>query len=430
MRVPSRAVIQLMTILVVALALRVGAGGWWQSRLTDTARFGFGDSESYWQLGLAIAEGEPYEYGRVKARVFRAPGYPILLALVIKLVGPSIISARVASAVAGSLAVGGIYWIGRQLFDIQTGLVAAAMVAVYPGAVAQGGLVLAEAPFCAVMVLQLALWQRGLLATVSSSGDLRRATVWHFAAGLAAGAATLIRPSWLLFTPLAILVHWLSKRPDLRALVGGLALLTGLTVVMLPWWVRNARVVGHFVPTTLQVGASLLDGLNPAASGGSNMDLVRVRQIALRRTLTVAAGPTADTIEYQVDRAIAREALDWAYTHPGRTAQLAVIKFVRTWNIWPNEKSLRHPLARLLVLLSYVPVLALGLIGGYRYATRGWCYALCLAPAVYVATLHVVFVGSIRYRQPAMLPLAVMAAAALVDRGRRSGGSRPPDAFE
>ena len=52
----------------------------------------------------------------------------------------------------------------------------------------------------------------------------------------------------------------------------------------------------------------------------------------------------------------------------------------------------------------------LGLGGVATFARRGWPTILCLMPAVYLTGLHMVFVGSIRYRQPPMLLVIVLAA--------------------
>jgi hypothetical protein len=100
-------------------------------------------------------------------------------------------------------------------------------------------------------------------------------------------------------------------------------------------------------------------------------------------------------------------------------ARLAAVKLLRTWNVWPNEAGLSSWPVRLAVLLSYVPVLVLGVAGAAGTIRRGWPYVLCWLPAVYFTVLHVIFVGSIRYRQPAMLGLIVLAAGA-VRSGRKT----------
>jgi 4-amino-4-deoxy-L-arabinose transferase-like glycosyltransferase len=407
---------QLALVLAVALTVRLAAAAAWQARLGER-QFGLDDSQSYWTLGRAVAEGKEYACGP-NARVFRAPGYPILLAPLFLATGrePPVLLARIQSAVFGALAAGGAWWLARILFDDRAGLWAGLMTALYPGCVAMSILVLSESPFMPLVVLQLILWTLAWNATHPA---------WSFGlaglAGVAAGAATLMRPSWLLFVPLAIAAGLLFAPHRRRHLRLGVAILAGLTLTMLPWWSRNAAAVGHFVPTTLQVGASLYDGLNPDATGASNMTFVPRLTQAEVDAPAGAGGSPDDPLEYRLDQRMRTEALRWASSHPGRVLQLAAIKFVRLWNIWPNEPHLSAWPIRLIVMSTYLPILALGLLGAWRTARRDWPYVLCWLPAVYLTLLHTVFVSSIRYREPAMLGLIVLAAGEIGKSKKEEG---------
>ncbi len=409
-----------LVILALALAMRLGAGAWWQARIPPGQQFFFGDSLSYWTLGREIARDEPYAYPTPEDRVFRTPGYPLLLAPLFLLLGnePAVMAARALSAVLSAATVGVLGWWATRLFDIRAGYAAGWIAAVYPGAVSMGAFVLSEAPFCLFMVLHLALW--GL---AWRSHGAKPALALAVGAGVATALATLIRPSWLLFLPFALVVGVAIDRQRRRQLLVGAAMCASFAVCMAPWWIRNANVTGHFVATSLQVGASLYDGWNPAADGSSNFSFVTDFATAERATPT----NDSDPFEYRLDRRMQRAAVEWAGEHPAQAAQLALIKFVRLWNVWPNESSLRSWPLRLVVLVTYVPLLTLGLIGVWRYTSHGWPYVLAWLPAVYFTLLHTVFVSSIRYREPAMLALVVLAAAVLVSAVPRGGAAPQPD---
>ncbi len=358
----------LLCILLGALAIRIAAGCWWQHHLGGGVKFAFPDSEAYWELARAVAHGGPYELSPDR-RVFRTPGYPIALAGVFRLAGeePPVLWARWLGAVLGVLAVWGVVALAGLLFDQQTALLAGAVAAVYPDAISMSTFVLSEAPFCPLLLLQLCLWTRAW--RTPSRG---RRAAWALAGGVAAGLATLTRPSWLLFTPFALavafLVQWARKLPgtvssgrregpEEPSRVGwlGLWLMLGLVVAMTPWWVRNWRVIGHFVPTTLQVGESLYDGLNPHATGASDMGFVDDFRRRLRaEDAENRRGADRDgCFEARLDRRMRDAAVAWAMSHPGRVAELAVIKFVRIWNVWPNEASFRNWTFRLVLMVTY-----------------------------------------------------------------------------
>ena len=135
---------------------------------------------------------------------------------------------------------------------------------------------------------------------------------------------------------------------------------------------------------------------------------------------------TADGFEVRLDQRLRSAAVTWASSNPGTVLRLMGRKFIRMWNVWPNADGFRSPEVRWIVCLGYVPLMVLGIAGLWRWRRVGWPVVLGVLPALYYTGLHMVFVSSIRYRQPAMLVLLVIAAAMFASWIERAGPLRVP----
>jgi hypothetical protein len=307
-------------------------------------------------------------------------------------------------AVLGTVAVGLVMWLAGRLFDPAAAYVGGAIAAVYPGAIGCSVFVLSEAPYAPLLVAQVALWTAAWRAP-----SWRTLAIWAAMAGLAGGTATLVRPSHLLFTPFALAAAMFGHDRR-RNIVIGAFMLAALAVTMSPWWVRNYRVKGRFIATTLQMGASLYDGLNPNARGGSDMQFIPEFAAQQRREDEASVLPLADTFEERLDSRLKRAAIEWSLAHPLRVAQLACVKLLRMWSPLPNASEFQSWIFRVAILSTYTPLIVSAVWGAWHNWRRGWPYVLCLMPAIYLTLVHMVFVSSIRYREPAMLVLIVLAA--------------------
>jgi 4-amino-4-deoxy-L-arabinose transferase-like glycosyltransferase len=422
----QRALTVTIAILSCAFAIRVVTGWWWQDRLPADQRFAFGDSESYWALARAIAHGEPYEYGPGPGKVFRTPGYPLLLApLFLIRADPPVVWARVEGAFLGTLAVGGVMWLSRLLFDETAGYIAGALSAVYPGAIGASVLVLSEAPYCPLLVAETFFW---ILAWRAE--HWKKLGAMSILTGAIHGMATLMRPSHLLFVPFAVALAMLSPNRRRHLLIGTL-IMAATCVTLAPWWWRNYQVTGRFVATTLQFGASLYDGWNPNATGASDMRFVD-EFVAAQKREDAAGAPRADSFEQRLDRKLKQAAIDWARDNPIQVLRLAFVKFLRMWSPLPNASELQSWTFRLAIFGSFTPLICGAVLSSIWFAPRGWPLAMCWLPVIYLTSLHIIFVSSIRYREPAMLPLIALAAGGITQwtsrltatrRGARGGPS-------
>ena len=125
--------------------------------------------------------------------------------------------------------------------------------------------------------------------------------------------------------------------------------------------------------------------------------------------------------EVEYNRYFLRASFEAMRADPPRIARLAVRKLARMWNPVPNVADYQSWAVRLISAAWMAPLLLLALAGVFvlRKAAPGRAGALIvylLLPALYLTALHMVFVGSVRYRLGAVPMLMVLAAVAL-ERG-------------
>lgn len=452
----------LAAILLLALLARVGAACGMQWLLDNKLHRQFlisGDAEGYWELGKKLARGEAYAVHEPPRRVHRMPGFPAILAVSIRLFGEHLFPARLTLAVAGAFAVWLVFLVGRKLSGDAAGLIAAALAAVSPTFVAFSVIELSETAFAAALLVNILAADR-LYRLLRSNGGWSLIAGWGLLTGASVALGTLMRPSWILAAPVqGLLLIWLAplgaadqkritrlKSFAAAALLGG-----GLVLVLLPWGMRNARVSGHFTLTTFWAGPSLYDGLNPRATGDSDMRFYDEDRLSEKLS------------EYEIDREYSRRAWEFVRQNPGRAAELAAIKAARYWSIWPNAEQFQNRWLGSVIGAFVLPAFLLAAIGLFRLAQGGcldssalaagglgssprltasdsqqpphcqqvpacalatwpdrvWSIAVLAGPVLYFALLHMLFVSSLRYRLPAEYPLLVLSAVGLVSLWRR-----------
>jgi hypothetical protein len=201
-------------------------------------------------------------------------------------------------------------------------------------------------------------------------------------------------------------------------LLGPLVALAIIPLALLPWAIRNARATGDFCWLTHRGGVSLYDGVGPQATGKS--DLAEVYRIPAVQGLS----------EVEWDRYFRRAAWEQIRTDPARVARLAVRKIVRTWSPVPNADEYRSRLIRAVSGGWTIPIWSLALGGVWALRRRpGLVFAL-LMPALYFTAVHAIFVGSVRYRLPAVALISALGASACdvvwVKARRRAAIRTPP----
>lgn len=329
---------------------------------------------------------------------FQMPLYPLLIAIA----GPGIeqLAADILLSALLTWLVGALSF---EIFaDRLAAIFAALAIACYPPLIFMAIVGTSETLFIVLVILSFLFWYRGSFTP----------------AAVFAVLAILTRPVFDVFAPVlvavfAVMVHRLTPVQTLKRLLGYAVI---YCVLMAPWWVSNYHAYGEFVRLTAGGGTALYAGNNPLnTTGGGNLgedyDL---------------SGFVHITHPVERDRPLTKAATDYIVQNPKRFFELAWLKFTRIWRPWPVNASYSSLPIILATAGSFLPVLLLGaavIVLKRRMLRR-------LSPvylfAIGYTAVHMIIVGTIRYRLP-LEPFLIVFAAVAVSAAWRRLASAPPN---
>jgi len=403
-------------LYVLAAGVRVG---WVCVRYADeqrAARLEYPDEEAYWRAARSLAAGR----GLVDEFGYRAtymPAYPAFLAMFVGLARP-LLTARLTQAALAALAAPMAFLVarrwGRWVHSLpdrpdpgeavpgeavrvdRAAAVTGTLVALDPFLVFFSGLLLTESLFTVVL---LAAWWFVLgAARAEGGGRLGEAVL----AGLGLTAGLLLRPSAIVPAVLAPGVVIVGRGRRTRRTATACVMVGVVVAGLFPWALRNRLTLGQWCWLTTRGGISLYDGLRRGATGAS--DLAHTKTIPQVQGLS----------ETRWDAYFRARAWEAVQDDPLRVLRLAGRKFLRTWSLTPNVETYRRGVTAVVSAVFMVVVLSTAAVGWWVHRRSVYAWCVLLGPVAGFTLLHMIFVGSVRYRVPVLPLVAVVSGVGVV----------------
>lgn len=313
---------ELVMILCVAAVLRFLA-------VSPVHSAGYtSDEKEYFSMARGILErGEFVDSNGDRA--VRAPLYPGFVAVLLAAGGGSWKLVHLMGCLLGTVAVWLTYRLALRLGSgEEPSLIAAGIVAVYPGMIVYSTLAQTEMLYIVFFLVALLL-----LLNLMDSPDV----VTGIALGIVSGLAALTRVVFAGFLPAALAVLLWRYRSNFRGVAVPFALAALCAVLtILPWTIRNAGLFGELVPITSGGGSSFLTGNSPYATGTyRTLEGFESYVAAGGRERGIDAGSVNEVERSRLEGSMGRA---YVLTHPVAALGLALKKTYIFW-VYPITHS-------------------------------------------------------------------------------------------
>jgi 4-amino-4-deoxy-L-arabinose transferase-like glycosyltransferase len=369
-----------------------------------------------------ISQGRGYTLISGEPTAFYPVGYPGFLAGVFWLVHQAHTPDNLARLIGlsqlilGVATVALVFEVARRLYDTSTGLVAAAVVALWPNLIFHTATALSETLFnflamCAVLVIVWRPWAR-----------LKTGQVVLF--GALVGVSALVRPISLLFVPVLLFAGrraGFAWRPSLRRV---LVVTVVAGAIIAPWTIRNIVHMKYPVLISTNLGEDLCMSRHPHATGGFTLD-----------DYCYHGFDRYKRPEYEIrkDHGASGRAISYLVHHPLDEPRLVLWRVYFTLHhdrdgleaseSYGNYRYLGSDERNLLGTVAdsyFFAALGLGVLGLWRVRSRQDARRLFVVLAMAaLAAPPLVFFGDPRFHVPAVPLFAIPVALSLLAVGRR-----------
>ena len=389
----------LLGIIVIAVILRVGTIALFHPPLIS-------DDRDYDAIARSLAQGDGFTLDG-NPTAYRLPGYPLLLAATYAVFGDSKMPIRMVQVIADVISCLLLFSIGKKMFSEKVGLLAAAILALFPIQVLYVSHLMTETIFTTILLL--IVWV--VVEENESHGPAQCIIL-----GVLTGLGMLMRTTVALIPIVIFLYRWKNGVP-FKTNVRSLAILAATALITVsPWLVRNYAEF-HKASFTSNAGVNFWMGNHSGASGAysfpkENNPLMTVADDFDRSDLGFKLG--VEFIRTHPLESVIIEGKKFAHFF---AADYWLLMTMESKSEWASAQNAAAVFARLSIVdivilhLPYAAVLLLGTFGLICSARKDEkIFFFLRALLLYWLAVHLVFYADARYRFP-IVPIFILAAA-------------------
>lgn len=364
-------------------------------KLNDPADLFWLDPHDYYRIGSELAQGLDYSSIGRENNLYRAPGFPFFLAMLIKIFGNDIIVIRLIFVAFFPLLIVVLFRIGYYFASKEVGKILIVLACVYPFYIYipitlyPESLLLFLYPVVAMLMLKVK----------------KRYNIFNLLLlGILLSFGIFVRPTTIVLIP-TILVYLLFKSKfDRRYICNTIIFILIIPIItVFLWMARNKSVHDVFIFST---GGSinLLIGYNDYADYGNKNGIMVLESLVLR----IKQIPTLK----QQERMRIMEVKNFIFSNPFKTMQLVFYRCLNLWNPIPVTITKGGMASFKNKLLSGIPFVFYSLLGIIGFIlNRNNLFSNCLIVLLILNTvLNGIIVDSVRYRCITDFAIMLMAA--------------------